>query len=83
MAFHNSFQHEKKLKIDGVIKNLRGADFKKKHPVYTYNYANINTIIKHLEMQIYMQQYNENTSEDLFSTWSESGEIGSSATVSL
>ena len=29
MAFHSSFQNEKKLKIDGVIKNLRGADLKK------------------------------------------------------
>ena len=29
MAFYSSFQNEKKLKIDGVIKNLRGADLKK------------------------------------------------------
>ena len=35
MAFHNSFQNEKKLKIDGVIKNIRGADLKKT-PCITY-----------------------------------------------
>ena len=29
LAFHISFQNEKKLKIDGVIKNLRGANLKK------------------------------------------------------
>ena len=28
MAFHSSFQNGKKLKIDGVIENLRGADLK-------------------------------------------------------